>query len=182
VVQLGSGCTPEAGAQAPGEKRGWWPWWTASTVTVLQQDLLTAVPIRVAVEKFRGFVADHRAKIASIEGNHVQLEIDDSRSHSLRRRSDRPVTFCLDVRFEEEQVERPSPGGSPGRTASRTKIRAAIAPSKTRDRRRGDVDTRAREVLASFRSYLMATEEGPPASRGVLRRARSFLIPWLTGR
>ena len=55
-----------------------------------------------------------------------------------------------------------------------------LGPMKDRDRRRRDVSERAREVLVSFRSYLMATEEEPVAPQGALRRAKRILAPWMT--
>lgn len=183
VVQLGSGFNGETSDGGEGSpKRGLF-WWQkpASPVMVLEQDLVTPVPIKVAIEKLRGFVADHQAKIVSIEGNHVTLEIDDT-VQLTRRRSDRPMTFAVELCFEEEQLERTNSAGTAARTISRTKIHVAITPRKNRDRRRNDVADRAREVLASFRSYLMATVEDSPPSKGVLRRAKSILAPWLTQR
>ena len=47
---------------------------------LLEQDLVTPVPVKMAIEKLRGFVADHQAKIIAINGNQVQLEIDDHSS------------------------------------------------------------------------------------------------------
>jgi len=183
VVQLGSGFDGEAteGGEG-GHKKGLF-WWQkpASPVMILEQDLMTPVPIKVAIEKLRGFVADHEAKIVSIDGNHVTLEIDDS-LHPSRRRGDRPMVFSVELCFEEEQLEKVTSSGAVARMVSRTKIHVAITPCKNRDRRRTDVAERAREVLASFRSYLMATVEDSPSSKGVWRRAKAILAPWLTQR
>lgn len=182
VVQLGSGSvgevTDEGGKESPRKERFWWQR-AATPARVLEQDLVTPVPIKVAIEKLRGFVADHQAKIGSIEGNCVTLEIDDS-VQLTRRRSDRPMTFAVELSFEEEQLEKAASPGMAARTFSRTKIHVTITPRKNRDRRRNDVDERAREVLASFRSYLMATVGDAMPSKGVLRRAKSILAPWLT--
>jgi len=175
VVQLGSG----SAAEPTGEKRGLWPRKSSDPTVSLERDLATPAPIKVAIEKLRGFVADHQAKIVAIDGNRVKLEID-SRPGRTRRRGDRPVTFCVELRFEEEQFEKTQSHGAATRTVSRTKIHVAISPRKNRDRRRADVADRAREVLASFRSYLMASEEDAPPGKGALRRARSILAPWLT--
>lgn len=177
VVQLGSGSSVD---EAVAEK-GFWSRSAARPALVLEQDLLTPVPIKVAIEKLRGFVADHRAKIVSIDGNHVKLEIDD-RAGKMRRRSDRSMTFAIELRFEEEQFQKISSEGVGGPAVSRTRIHAGVSPCKKRDRRRADVDDRAREVLASFRSYLMATSEAPPTTKGVLSRASRILAPWLTKR
>ncbi len=53
-----------------------------------------------------------------------------------------------------------------------------ITPQKQRDRRREDVSQRAREVLASFRCYLMATCESGTSAVESTGHARSF-FPWL---
>jgi hypothetical protein len=177
VVQLGSG----AGAEVDRRKKKGRRRRSQYSNLKMVQDLVTPVPIQMAVEKLRGFAADHQAKVVSIDGNHVKLELDEG-SAILRRRSDRPMAFQVDLQFEEQQVEKPDREGTgPGRVVQ-TKIRVSVAPRKSRDRRRADVASRAREVLASFRSYLMATEAGDATTKRVLRRARSFLIPWLTRR
>jgi hypothetical protein len=133
----------------------------------------------MAIEKLRGFVADHQAKIVKIDGNRIRLEIDDGHPSRLRRLTDRPVTFGVDLRFEEERFRKDGNDLSSAAVV-RTKIRLSISPRKNRDRRRRDVFDRAREVLVSFRSYLMATEEEPLPPQGVLRRAKRILVPWMT--
>jgi len=175
VVQLGSGST--ADADAANTKGGFWIRRQVRPKELLEQVLITPVPIKVAIEKLRGFVADHQANIVRIDGNQVFLEIEDKRSGRFRRLTDRPVTFCVDLRFEEERFHKddddPDSSG-----VLRTKIRVVISPRKDRDRRRDDVMARAREVLVSFRSYLMAVEDEHPGS-SALRRAKSILVPWL---
>jgi diguanylate cyclase (GGDEF)-like protein/PAS domain S-box-containing protein len=174
VVQLGTGSAPET---AESEKSGLWRR-QPKPKELLQQTLVTPVPIKMAIEKLRGFVADHRATIVAVEGNHVELEIDDRQTGLLRRLTDRPVTFSVGLQFEEERVSRgeTTPAGN---GVVRTRIEVTVSPRKNRDRRRDDVFARAREVLASFRSYLMATEEESPPPTGALTRAKRFLVPWL---
>ena len=184
VVQLGSGARDEKKT----DKKGFWARKAEGPAVVLKRELTTPVPIKMAIEKLRGFVADHQAKINSIEGTTVKMEIDDSAGPN-RRRNDRPVPFLVELDFEEQQTaNRRNPGENVG-THSRTRIRLTIAPRKSRDRRRDDVADRAREVLASFRSYLMATEEKaqPEAEsstprKGVLGHARSIFTPWRSKR
>ena len=65
---------------------------------------VTPVPTKMAIEKLRGFVADHEAKILKIDGNQIQLEIAETCDSHLRRLTDRPVTFQLDLRFEEQRA------------------------------------------------------------------------------
>jgi len=177
VIQLGSG----ASAEPAEEKTGFWFRRQPRPKELLEQTLVTPVPINMAIEKLRGFVADHQAKIVLIEGNHVQLEIDDNATGRVRRTADRPVTFSIDLRFEEERFRR---GGNepPLGCLLRTRIQVTVSPRKNRDRRRDDVFARAREVLVSFRSYLMAAEEETAPSQGAFSRAKRILAPWMIKR
>ncbi len=174
VVQLGTG------SEAPQteSKWGFFQRKPDDPETTIEQRLVTPVPVKMAIEKLRGFVADHCAKIARIEANEVSLEIDD-RPDRTRRTSDRPVTFLVDLHFAEERVQ--TGGGRPPTPtgATRTKIQVRIVPKRGRDRRRADMAERAREVLVSFRSYLMATDdESGDADPAVFHRSKRFLAPW----
>jgi diguanylate cyclase (GGDEF)-like protein/PAS domain S-box-containing protein len=177
VVQLGAGSSTEKTES----KMRFWQRGKSGPGLVLQQDLLTPVPIRVAIEKLRGFVADHEARILSIDGNVVRLLIDDNQTSLRRRRTDRPVVFKVDLELEEQRVAASEESKPSERGTSWTKIHVSISPKRNRDRRRDDVAERARQVLVSFRSYLMASAESPP-TQGVLRRAGSILAPWLMRR
>ena len=175
VVQLGAG----SGDEQTNAKKEFRVRKKARSKELIERVLVTPVPVKMAIEKLRGFVADHRAKIVKTDGNHVRLEIDDEQRGLLRRLADRPVTFCLDLHFEEERISR-GKDGQPSGGVLRTKIQLDIGPKKNRDRRRHNVTGRAREVLASFRSYLMAVEEAASPQEGALTRAKRILAPWLT--
>ncbi len=137
------------------------------------------MPVKIAVEKLRGFVADHQARIVSVDGNRVRLEIDDQPAGRLRRLTDRPVTFGIDVQFEEELVQKDQGQASLGAGTTRTKIKIAIGPCKGRERRRGDSLLQARQILLSFRSYLMAYEDESVPVSGAMTRLKRMLTPWL---
>jgi diguanylate cyclase (GGDEF)-like protein len=175
VVQLGSGSGGEEETRAT-EPVACAP---SSPEIVLRRELLTPVPTGVALEKLRGFIADHQAKIISVEGNCIRLELNKKRW--LLRRGDRRVPLAMTLRFEEErcQAKEPHPEASPPR---RTRIEVTIAPKKNRDRHRSDVELRAREFLASLRCYLMAAPESPGQSGEVIRRTKSLLAPWIIKR
>jgi diguanylate cyclase (GGDEF)-like protein len=148
---------------------------------LFEQDLVTPVPVKIAVEKLRGFVADHEARIVGIDDKLVRLEIDAKPASRLRRLTDRPVTLSVEIRFQEERLQRDlvdaaAADGLP----TRTKIRIAIGPSRGRDRRREDVLAHARAVLVSFRSYLMAADDDSPAAAGPATRLKRILTPWRT--
>ena len=178
VVQLGTGMhgkpddpEDEAAAEAKSE-----------AAAVVQQTLVTPVPTKMAIEKLRGFVADHQATIVKIDGNQIQLEIVEQGDGRLRRHADRPVTFKLDLRFEEQRTRHERANGELcGGGVLRTRIFVSITPRKARDRRRGDAAARAQQVLISFRSYLMATceeQDGPPPE-GPMVKMKHVLLPWL---
>lgn len=178
VVQLGSG----AGTEDAEAQQGSAFCSRAGPNQLLQRTLVTPVPVEMAVEKLRGFVADHQAEIVSIDGNHVQLEMVAQSQSRLRRRDDRSVTFCLDLRFEEERLRKEGDQSQRAGTVLRTKIQLGIGLRKDRDRRREDVLDRARELLASFRSYLMAAveeEEETHSKTETVSRAKRLLTPWL---
>ncbi len=177
VVQLGTGGATEPAEPQPTS----WLLGTVRPKALLKQELVTPVPVKIAIEKLRGFVADHRAKIISVNANQMRLEIEDKPTSRLRRLTDRSTIFWIDLSFEEERLQKQHDNGSvsPGSGTTRTRISITVTPRKNRDRRRDDTMARAREMLVSFRSYLIASEEdgGPPVSS--LSRAKRMLAPWL---
>ncbi len=175
VVQLGSG-----GDDAD-KHDSWWSRWKnrSKPNQLIEKLLVTPVPLKVAVEKLRGFVADHDAKIESIDGNTIVLRIDPDSGSLWRRSTDRPGGFTIELLMNEEQikgVEDTGRGGSPVRTA----VQVTIRPKKDRDRRKSSAQSHARHLMASIRSYLMATETSHLEQGNVLRRATSLVASWLT--
>ena len=110
-------------------------------------------PSFLATEKLRGFVFDQGAEVLQIEENHVILQIDGRNSPMTQRNSDRPTPFLVELQFEETRL------GSERRTgtnALRSLAHVTIRPKRNRDRRRGNMDERAQDLLFSLKSYLMA--------------------------
>jgi diguanylate cyclase (GGDEF)-like protein len=176
VVQLGSGSAVEE----PKEKRSFlWFLGSSRPSRIIEQVLVTPVPVKMSIEKLRGFVADHQASVLKIDGNQVQLEISEKPTSRLRRLTDRPVAFQFDLRFEEERINKDLDGGEASSGGIvRTKIHVTVSSRKSRDRRRSDVAERAKQVLASFRSYLMAIPEDEDETPGALVKAKRMLTPW----
>ena len=146
----------------------------------LEQDLLTVAPMAVAVEKLRGFVADHCARILEAEHNRARLQIEHSRSGQKRRRSDRVMSFIMDLELTDEMVSMNVAGGRNDtrrgeNTFHRTRIHVVISPHSKRNRRTEDVLGRAREVMLSLRAYMMATEEDVPTESGAGNRGESAM-------
>lgn len=157
VVQLGAGIT---GALEPRQRTGWLAWLFGSPAEqVLQRTLVTAVPLNIVVEKLKGFVADHHAEVLPIDDRHVSFKIDAGGLANLRRTGDRDVPFVIDLEFEETKT----PSTARGQGLSRTLINVSIRPQRSRDRRQRDVLERARQLLVSLKSYLVAQEQNAEA-------------------
>lgn len=148
VVQLGSGSGGGQEDEAPTKTL------MAGGDILLSQELMTQSPIDRTVEKLHGFVADHQGQVVAIEGNEVQIRLGGSDS-LFRRKGDRQVAILMNLRLKEEQAVADAKGFA-GMT--RTRIMLEIRPFKSRDRRRAEAIERAKQMLISLRSYLMATE------------------------
>jgi hypothetical protein len=167
VVQLGSGMTESPVQCRPGSE------------LFVERDLVTAVPLNMAVEKLRGFVLDHHAEILSINTDKVDLQIETVQTNPSRRRSDRPVPFLVELALSEERVPSTSVDGRVTGEVAHTRIKVAIRLKRARDRKKADVASQATAILAGIKSYLMAADESPPAEPVKTRRAMNVLAPWL---
>jgi diguanylate cyclase (GGDEF)-like protein/PAS domain S-box-containing protein len=155
VVQLGTGLR-DTGAPT---KRNWWTYLFGGPAQVLlERQLVTTVPMNVAIEKLRGFVADHHADVVSIDADRLVLKIEGGDLPMTRRFSDRPVPFVIEIHFTEKQVATKTLSGDERGAFVRTFADVVIRPRRNRDRRRRDTDQRALQLLLSLKSYLMAQE------------------------
>ncbi len=175
VVQLGTGIP----GNVPTERRNLFRRWLQPTPSnhLLDETLVTAVPLAVTMEKLRGFISDHHAEIVATEDSKLRLQITKS-SPTSRRAADRPIAFLVSLQFLEKQLQQ----GSCLAGNSRTMIRVSIQLANYRDRRRDNADERARQLFASLKSYFMAQAfEGPMEASGstdnptLFRRLRSLL-------
>ena len=153
VVQLGNGM------EKAKPKKKWWSFGGLSAKPVVQTRLTTAVPIDVAIEKLKGFVSDHQAKIVATRENSVELEVSSEHVAHNRRKSDRHVTYRVEMQFDEERVKRNNNAGFAAGEYAQTCIKLEIRPKRARSRRRADMADRARLILQSIKAYLMAKEE-----------------------
>lgn len=181
VIQLGTGICPADAANAP----SWRNWFSGrSGEVLLDRTLMTMVPLKVAAEKLRGFVADHQAQLVKVDDDRVTLTIDSQFLPLVRRTNDRPVPFHIELLFQEKQM---AIEGRTGKTALRTLIHVSIRPKRQRDRRQRDSLERSRQLLSSLKSYLMAhdyltTEPAAttePQNEGLLRSSQKLLSSWL---
>lgn len=165
VVQLGSG-THHDDAGEPGVG--------GDGDVLLESVLLSEAPLGVCVEKLRGFVADHHAEVESAEGDSLRLKIGEEQASIFRRVTDRPVRVLMDITFED--LEAQARGGRRESGLARTRIQVTVSPHKSRDRRKSQLQERAKQLLISLRSYLMATESEPAAGPVDARPRRIW--PW----
>jgi diguanylate cyclase (GGDEF)-like protein len=120
-----------------------------------EQKLVSLVPMSLVIEKLRGFVSDHQAKITSANEEEVRLHFPGS-GGLFRRGGDRKVPLTIEIHFLPPPAKKeaePAVGGS------KTYIHVRVLLHRSRDRRKDDAVDRARQLLASLRSYLMASEE-----------------------
>jgi hypothetical protein len=127
---------------------------------LVEQQLVTPVPLTLAVDKLRGFVSDIDAEVLSIDDPWVCLRIHGSRVSFLRRQSDRRLRCLMHVMFDDQEAL--SSDISPRRVkfGGRTRIHVVVAAQRLRDRQRQAMTWFAQELLRGFRQYLMA-EEAP---------------------
>ena len=153
VVQLGNGMEIET------KKNPWWKFASLRAQPVVETSLTSAVPIDIAIEKLRGFVSDHHAKIISTRENSVELEVSSEKVSYDRRKADLHVTFCVEMQFSEIRVERANSLGFAAGEYAHTKVALKIRPKRaTKKRRKADMAERARLIKQSIQAYLMAKE------------------------
>ena len=152
VVQLGNGMEIET------KKNPWWKFASLRAQPVVETTLTSAVPIDIAIEKLRGFVSDHQAKILSTKENSVELEVSSEKVSYDRRKGDSHVTFRVEMQFSEERVERSNNLGFAAGEYAHTKVDLKIRPKRNKKRRKADMAERARLIQQSIKAYLMAKE------------------------
>lgn len=177
VVQLGSGIV---GHELPASTSSWLSWFRSAPAGLLvERQLCTSVPMNIAVEKLRGFLADHHADILSIDENLINFQIDGQYVAQTRRGGDRQVSFLVSMRFEPGKVK---PSSRHNGTVARTVFHVSIRPRRNRDRRHGDVLERANQLVSSLRSYLMAHDLSTPLAAGQIVEPSPSVLDWLLGR
>jgi hypothetical protein len=137
------------------------------------------VPLNIAVEKLRGFLADHHAQIISIDETLINFQIEGQYVAQTKRGVDRSVTFLVSMRFEQGKPK--VNDRNPGQVA-RTIFHVSVRPRRNRDRRRNDIVDRANQLVFSLRSYLMANDLSAPPAAGVIQQQSPSLMDWLFGR
>ncbi len=159
VIQLGAGNKIQSPAEQPVAPRGWLDWFTgAGPASSSEFDIVTPVPVDLAIEKLRGFIADHKAEIISVDENQVSMKLNATYTRGGRRRADQQMAIRVQLTLSESRCESES-----RRVGNRTNVHVHLQPIRNRDRRGHEVAACYSQVTNSLRSYLM----------GELKRAES---------
>ncbi len=153
VIQLGNGMKKEQ------SKKRWWDFSRLRAKPVVESTLISAVPIDIAIEKLRGFVSDHKAKVLSTSENSVELEVSTESIAYDRRKGDRNLLFRVEFQFSEKRMERSNNIGLAAGEYVHTQIHLQVRPKRVKKTRRVDMAERARLLQQSIKAYLMAKDE-----------------------
>jgi len=147
--------------QQPPKKKKWWSFGSLRPQPLVEVALTTDVPIDIAIQKLRGFVTDHHAKVISTRENHIEMEIAGDCVGQARRKGDRPDLFRVELEFSEQRIEKSNNLGFAKGTYSISTVQVTIRPRRARNRRQGDQVERSRLIMQRLKAYLMAREFNP---------------------
>ncbi|MEO1617920.1 MAG: diguanylate cyclase [Planctomycetota bacterium] len=152
VIQLGLGKMSEFAESTP--RVGWFDWLTGSDPAKdTAVDILTPVPIDLAIEKLRGFIADHKAEIIHVAEDQLSLKVYSGTAPGGRRRVDHRISFqatlTLSSAHPDELLNEKSSQGN------NTKVHLELKPLRNRDRRHREIKQAVSQLVSSFRCYLM---------------------------
>lgn len=167
AIQLGTGMGKVE------KQRRWWPFGRSAPGGALtERHLVTEVPIRMALQKIRGFVADHDAQIEDVSSDRMNLVIQGSLSTLVPR----SVPLLIELKFAEDRdnTAKAARGG-----VVKTKIHAVIRLRRQKDDRHPEVVEHAYQLVQSLQSYLMARIDSPTDDKNVLKKASLAVAPWL---
>lgn len=149
VIQLGTGNRAAAVPQL--NKRGWLSWFDADARGGRGEfDILAPGPCDLAIDKLRGFIADHSAEVISVKESQVSLKLNVLCLRGGRRRMDRRIAVRAELTMSEHQVDGKQPGGR-----KQTNVHLILEPIRNRDRRSRELSECFNHVLTSLNSYLM---------------------------
>lgn len=151
VVQLGNGMMEEK------PKRSWFSFKPWAGRSLIDTQLTTNVPIELAIEKLRGFISDRAARILRVTDSEVRLEVSET-AVGKGRAAGSPVVYVVEIQFGQEREMRTNAAGLAAGEYCFTTVHVTIRPKRDRDRRNSQIAQRARMLLGSLKSYLMARE------------------------
>lgn len=159
VVQLGNGMSATNSDSA---SKGWFGgggWWFSlgSKTELIRTKLVTNVPIEMAVEKLKGFISDRDAQILKADNNELRLEVVDH-DPGCKKPSERHTVFIIEMKLSQEHIEKSNNSGFAAGSYAHTFIEVMLQTKSGKRGKGGRLDERARLMLASLQSYIMARE------------------------
>ena len=157
VVQLGDGMSAMEKTTSGWFRFGNWGFRGFRGGALIETRLVTNVPIELAVEKLRGFIADRDATILNTSENHLKLEVTDTPPVQKRGEA-KPTQYVIDLKLSQEHIEKSNAAGFASGSYVHTFAEVKLGPKRDRDRTRSNTTDRARLLLGNLKSYLMAKE------------------------
>ncbi len=173
VIQLGGGTTEEEPVRR-------WAFWKRGgnqrAEALVEQDMLVPGPLKFVWEKLRGFVADQQAVVTKTREDTLELVLS-SLLQTKRRTMDLYCTFVVTIRFSDgRSAVACTPDVIPAELEE-IRLHVRVAADKLPAQARREILTRARDIMASFRAYLMACNVSPLALDAHSQQSRSLLLP-----
>ncbi len=157
VVELGAGSAwnraekaISRGPEHDAKRRGWLSWFTGNNQPIEVRELLSAVPIEVAIQKLEGFVGDHKAEILNTSENELSIRVVGGQG----RRGEHKIAMLLNIKMQSVKF-------CTNRTKvyqNRTLFNVTIHPVKPRDRRQTVIAGQAHQIMLSFQAYIVGQE------------------------
>lgn len=136
----------EPGAAAPVEE-------SSDRPVLIEEVLWTAGPRSFTLDKIEAFVDECGGDLHVSPRGELRFVLTQPDAQ-LRRFTDRAVPFHFEL-IPTERIET----GSGGTTVVRTRIAVSVRPERERDRRRGELAVRARQLIGMLAESLMAQRD-----------------------
>jgi hypothetical protein len=120
-----------------------------------EQGLVSWMPLKMAIEKLRGFVADHDARIMSVHGDHVQFQVTGGAKEN-RSGGEQGTTLVVDLYFAQDPVPLTSEISDSHPGVPRTRIHITLSRKDSKKYGPHDAEL-AHRLVTSLRSYLIAS-------------------------
>ncbi len=157
VIQIGVGSIID-GAEPIKRKRRLLGWFDGHGETsTFKANIITPVPSLFAIEKLRGFIADHKAEIVTVSEGSLVMKMSVRYTVGGRRKADHHFAFGVRILLNETIL--PLGDGSRSGTQTRTLVKVEITPVRSRDRREKEILACANQIILGLKAYLMGRIE-----------------------
>ncbi|HBJ35932.1 MAG TPA: diguanylate cyclase [Planctomycetaceae bacterium] len=159
VIQLGVGGVFKP-FNVEQEKKSWLSrlFSKSSQESGLKARITTPVPMDLAIEKLRGFLADHKAEVLHVSTGKMQIRLEVAKKADARRSFRSHMSFLIDLKIYESFVESKSSSLDRGPQQQRTTVEVTLTP-ESGSRRAEDVTACARRAVVGLNCYLIGKLE-----------------------